>query len=80
MTTVNNIYKWLSEAPARSTHMLVVCDTFDYGSYPVYVEDGRPKRKVAFYNNTSMQEVMEVYNLSMNLEEQLKEERAWNTG
>lgn len=79
MTTENDIRLWLSEADKSHTHMIVVCDTFDHEDYPVYIngtEDA--KEAVNKYNGMSMQRVMEVYNLYMPIEEQLKERRAFN--
>lgn len=76
MTTKNDIKDWLKNAPNGSTHMLVVCDTFDHSDYPSYTND--PVSKVEYFRNESMQRVMEVYDLSKNVPEQLDEHRAWN--
>jgi len=43
------------------THMVVVCDSFDYEDYPVYTSD--PAATVKKYEAKSMQRVMEVYDL-----------------
>jgi len=79
-TTREDIREWLEEAKKKNaTHLVVVCDTFDYGDYPVYVLQNQDVNKVVKGENAaSMQRVMEVYNLSMDIEEQLKEHRAWN--
>lgn len=62
------------------THMLVVCDMFDYEDYPVYVSDGESAEdKANEYQHKSMQKVMEVYDLRMDKTEQMKEFRAWHT-
>ena len=54
-----------------ATHMVMVCDTFDYEDYPVYVEDGQSVQEVVDqYNSASMQRVMEVYKLSLGWEAQ----------
>jgi hypothetical protein len=55
--------------------MLVICDTFDHDDYPVYVSSVEEARKKA-ENPGSMQRLMEVYNLSMDREEQLNQHRA----
>ena len=47
---------------AGYTHMLMVCDTFDY----LYDK----------HNGLNMQRVMEVYNLALPIEDQLREQRA----
>lgn len=31
------IRNWLQRATKEDSHMLVVCDTFDYEDYPVFV-------------------------------------------
>jgi hypothetical protein len=59
--------------------MIVVCDTFDYEDYPVYVKPGEDVHKIASgYDRVNMQKVMEVYNLSMDRETQLNQHRAFN--
>ncbi len=63
----------------KATHVIVVCDTFDHSDYPVFVsssEDVREKERK--YKNIRLQRVMEIYNLSMSLDDQLNEYRAWN--
>ena len=76
MTTINTIRTWLKEAPENKTHMLVVCDTFDYEDYPVYTDNLNESLKK--YQNASMQKVMEVYNLHVDIEAQLDAARTWN--
>lgn len=59
--------------------MVVVCDTFEYDDYPVYVKQDENVREVyEKYNGPNMQKVMEVYNLKMGLEEQLAKPRVFN--
>lgn len=79
-TTREEIREWLEEAKKKNaTHLVVVCDTFDYDDYPVYVHQGQDVNKVVrIQKEQSMQRVMEVYNLSMDIEKQLSEHRAYN--
>ncbi len=79
-TSQNDIRQWLKEAKAEgATHMLVVCDTFDWSDYPVSVMPDQDVRKRAEENSgPNMTKLMEVYNLSMDLEAQLKEQRSFN--
>jgi len=79
-TTKEDIRAWLKEGKKqKATHMIVVCDSFDYEDYPVYVKKGQNVHDVAAkYNGKNMQQVMEVYNLSMDLEKQLNEHRSFN--
>ncbi|KKQ35825.1 MAG: hypothetical protein US50_C0004G0014 [Candidatus Nomurabacteria bacterium GW2011_GWB1_37_5] len=80
MTTKEDIRRWfLRGLEKKATHLIVVCDTFDYDDYPVYVEKGKDVHEVeSEYNGKSMQKVMEVYNLNMDMERQLNQNRAFN--
>jgi Lar family restriction alleviation protein len=75
--TQEDIRGWLKRASANTTYMLVVCDTYDWSDYPVYVVgDEDVRKKYEGFNGKNMQQVMEVYDLSMDLEKQLAEHRA----
>ena len=64
-TSIDDIRRWLEEAPKGSTHMLVVCDTFDYEDYPVYVKPAENVYTVAQeHNGPNMTKLMEVYSFS----------------
>lgn len=76
-TTREEIQKWLNEAPEEAAFMIVMCDTFDWVDYPVYVPSGKNPRK---HWPEPMQKVMECYDLSLDLDEQLKAPRALNWG
>lgn len=80
MTTKEDIRGWLEEGQEKgSTHVIVVVDTFDWGDYPVHVSPNEKVREVAAkYDGANMQKIVEVYDLSMDLEEQLDEFRARN--
>lgn len=59
--------------------MVVVCDTFSYEDYPVYVSRREnPREKFQEYHERNMQKVMEVYSYNKSLETQLNENRAFN--
>ena len=79
-TTKEDLKRWLSRGKERgATHMIVVCDTFDYEDYPVYVKPDENVHEVeARYNLKNMQMVMEVYNLTMDFDKQLNEHRSFN--
>jgi len=78
--TKQDITRWLNEAPMGTTHMAVVCDTYDWDDYPVYVAQGEdPHEKLAKYEKgENMAKLMEVYKFSMSLTDQLNEHRAKN--
>ena len=74
-TTVENLRGWFKEGIQRgATHIVVVCDTYDWQDYPYYVMPDENVREVA----SRMEKVMEVYSLSRDREEQLSEFRAFN--
>lgn len=79
-TSRQEIRSWLVDAKALGmTHCIIVCDTYDHSDYPVYVKPGQdPHQIYRNYNGVDMQRVMEVYNLSMDLEKQLNEHRSFN--
>ncbi len=79
MTTKQDIREWLEEGQEQgATHVIVMCDTFDWSDYPVFVSPDEKVREVEEEKRGSMQTVIEVYNLSMDLDEQLNEFRAKN--
>jgi hypothetical protein len=79
MTSKETILGWIEEGIAHGhTHMLVVCDSFTYEDYPVYV----PPEHACFdihdvYANLMMQKVMEIYDLRKDINSQLNSVRAW---
>lgn len=79
MITQSQIRQWLKQAKSNHTHMIVVCDTFDWIDYPVYVSEGTSPRSLADKLG-SMQTPMECYDLSMDHENQLSERRAKHWG
>lgn len=77
MTTIRDIEDWLKTAKQKkATHLIVVCDTFDWDDYPVYVSTSENvKEKVSEYSGKSMQRVMEVYSVNKDWKEQLAKQR-----
>jgi hypothetical protein len=60
--------------------MIVACDTFDHGDFPVYVDEGQDAREVAksYDNPDAMLRVMEVYDLRGDKAAQLAVARCLN--
>lgn len=78
-TTVDDIRRWLERAEKDDSHMIVVCDTFDHEDYPVFVnKDMDIREAIKEHDGQNMQRIMEVYNLSMSLEDQLASPRVYN--
>jgi hypothetical protein len=78
--TFQDIKRWVKEAKKqKATHLIVAVDTFDHDNYPVFVsEDEDIKERVAHFNGPNMQRIDEVYNMSMDIDKQLSERRAWH--
>lgn len=80
--TAYGIGKWLLSAREEgATHMIVVCDTFDFDDYPVHVMPDQDVHKViADYRSQTMREVMEVYWMDGDLDQQLDMPRSFTYG
>lgn len=79
MTTREMIEKWIQRGKEKNcSHLLVVCDTFEFEDYPVYIQRiDDIQAKIHKYSN-NMQRVLEVYNLDDDTVTQLNEQRSWN--
>ena len=79
-TTRDDIRGWLQRGKDKgASHVLVVCDTYDWSDYPVFVMPGEDARKRADENNgPNMTKLMEVYKLDMDWDAQLGEHRAFH--
>ena len=60
------------------SHVIIVCDTFDYEDYPVYVKKDEDIHSIISKYNKNMQKIMEIYNYDMDIEKQLNENRAYH--
>lgn len=78
--TLNDIKDWLRRGVAEeATHVIIVCDTYEHENYPVYVMLGEDVfERASKYNGSNMQTVDEVYDLAMDIDEQLNEHRAFH--
>jgi len=79
--TRQEIASWLDELYAGdATHLIVVCDTFGWDDYPVFVSPNEDvHERIAHYSNASMQRIMEIYSRSHDKNAQLNEKRARHT-
>ena len=80
-TTPDDIRRYLRTAREKgSTHVIVVCDTYDWEDFPVYVTAATAEdlRKKLTECSGSMQKVMEVYAMHLPLEPQVAERRAYH--
>ena len=68
MDGVKNKYKY----------MIIICDQFDYCDFPVFVHSKEMAvDKLKEFRHKSMTRVMEVYDLSQDMEKQINMRRAW---
>jgi len=69
MTTQHDIARWFERGTKdpKNTHMIIICDTFSYEDYPVFVSEDQDVRAVETERARNMQKVMEVYNLKMDM-------------
>lgn len=61
-----DVNRWIVNGKKMgATHIISVCDTFDYDDYPVYImpNDDLEKKK-SYYNGGNMQKINEVIDLS----------------
>lgn len=81
-TTKGDIARWFREGVnQKATHLIVVVDEFDHEDYPVYVGPERDVTSIVQEYSAgmhSMQRIMEVYSLKMDMVGQLAEHRSWH--
>lgn len=74
------ITEWFKDGVSRgATHLFVVRDNMAWEDYHVYVlQDERIREKYELYGANGDHTVMEIYSLTINMEEQLNEEHSWH--
>lgn len=80
-TTQDEISAWFDAGVTKgATHMIVVCDTFDYTDYPVYVSKGESAQEKFNQNNgrPNMTKAMECYALWKPKQSQLTQRRTFD--
>lgn len=78
-TTQSVIGQWFDEGKKNGAEfMIVVCDTYDYGEYPVYAKRGNFQGVYDGEKNAKMTKIMEVYNLNMDKQAQMLQHRCFN--
>lgn len=76
----DTIRDWINDGLRNDKKwLIVVCDTFSYEDYPVFVTEVEEfDEKFTYYNGNNMQRIMEVYDLEGDIESQIDERRAWS--
>lgn len=79
-TTKSDIKSWINIAKQnKAKYLLVVVDTFDYEDYPIECMTAKECwDQYDSHNGKNMQRVMEVYDLTMDIENQINQGRAFN--
>ena len=79
-TTREDICCWFNHALQQdATHMIVATDTFDWSDYPVFVgRDADVASEIERLRKQEMTMITEVYNMTLPLEGQLAERRAFH--
>lgn len=78
--TKQDIIRWIENAKSlNATHLIVAVDQYDFENYPVYItEDKDVKEEYERITNSNMQGIDEVYDMSMDIDKQLQEHRAFH--
>jgi len=79
-TTSQDIIRWFERGiEDKKDNMIIVCDSYDYSDYPVFTTGLEEfKKEHDNHNLKNMQKIMEVYDLHMNMDTQMKEHRAFH--
>lgn len=76
--TQNDIRRWLNEAKNKNAkYLIVVCDTYDHDDYPIQCMTDE-ECWIKYNNPGDMQRIMEVYDLNMDIENQLNQNIVFN--
>lgn len=77
----DRIRKWLENGRTkRSTHVIVVYNVNERDHRPVYVSSGQNiVSRIQSVNQDYAMRPVEVYNMSMDIDNQLLQARTWNT-
>jgi len=80
--TREDIQTWFLEGKeVGATHMIVMRDGCDGEEYPCYVEpEEHVLEEIEHRRKDIMQKIMGVYDLALDMDEQLRSGRVWNTG
>jgi hypothetical protein len=80
MTRMQDIADWLEKAKNdNATHVIIVRDKCNEEIYPVFIyKDEQPVKKFIYLQTKPLTEALEVYNLSIDIGDQLNEYRTMN--
>lgn len=77
--TRQGIEEWIKRGiESKARWLIVVCDTYDFEDYPVFVRTVEEfDERYEHFNGKNMQSIMEVYDLQGDITAQLNLRRAW---
>ena len=77
-TTINELKDWFVKGQnTGATHMIIICDTWDWIDKPIYVTSEQDARQEFIkHKENAFTKVMEVYNLKKDINNQLNKHRA----
>lgn len=63
--TIQDVNRWIETGKKKgASYLIVVCDTFSYEDYPVYVKPEEDLEKLKSKYSQNMQRIMEIIDLS----------------
>lgn len=79
--TIKDIRRWIKDAQEQNaTHLIVVCDTFDWEDYYIAVKPDQDLQAViTAHDGPNMQKVMEIYDLSLDIDTQISKRASIQT-
>lgn len=78
-TKKQDIKNWIQKGMEQhSTHVVIAVDTWDYEDYPIYISVEENVHDTINSYKDKQDRIMEVYNLSIDIDSQLNEYRTWN--
>ena len=79
MITKLDLRAWFEQGKRDGAdYMIVVCDQFDWEDYPAFVMPEQDIHdRISYYRISPMQQIMEVYDLRQDRDEQLNEVRSF---
>jgi hypothetical protein len=79
-TSAAKIRNWLMHASEETRWVIIVCDLYDHEDYPVDVPNDANKFWEIYdaHDRKNMQRIMEVYDLTLDIDMQMHEQRAYH--
>jgi hypothetical protein len=77
--TMRELGAWFDKGKKQeSDYMIIATDQYEWADYPIYVSEEEFNKQFQLLRQSPMQTIMEIYNLNMDRNSQLREQRTWN--